>query len=313
MRIFITCLLAAWLFTARNAAHAQAMDAAPSLCAQCTFSLRGTSSGALPIEKQFDAGASLAYTSKNGDESVQTDAEALFGWRFAPENTSGMLGGSSVWDVAVGPYWQRRTGDIDPISDRGVTVGLGGHIIPGHTLAGVLNFDVGATASFGKTLVEGGGPFQDEFVHATSRRLAANVGAYYQPGILYFRVSAGPYSDHVSGAPVGPDGRESGWQAAAQFSVYPLGFLPERNRVGLLGVAPLLTLRAQKQFDSTATGNRQERDYRLYTVLLSIPFQLIDAEKGFIPTIDIRRTIGADLLAGRRRSNITSVVFSVKY
>jgi hypothetical protein len=121
--------------------------------------------------------------------------------------------------------------------------------------------------------------------------------------------------DEVSNSPVSKlNGRESGLQAAAQLSIYPMGMVSKKNTIGDLGVAPILTFKAQKQFDHSATENRVKSDYTLYSVLLSIPFTLNDPDQsGFVPSLDIKRSIGADVLTGRARSGITSISFSIKY
>jgi hypothetical protein len=288
---------------------------------QTTFSLRAADEPT-PDKKQWDQGAAIAYQATNGEATVQSDAAAKFGyvWLHAGTTVPGQKpfeAGSTAIELKAGPYWHKFTGGKVPVSDRGVSIGLSAHGIPGGAADGpVIDFDYGVNFTAGKTLKEGSDALKGQYFSVDSKRIVGSAALYYQPkGGFYFRLSGGPYMDDVSNSPTAKlNGRESGLQAAAQLSIYPLGMVSNKNTIGDLGVAPILTFKAQKQFDSSASENRLKRDYTLYSVALSFPFVLNNADQsGFVPSLDIKRSIGADLLTGRARNGVTSISLSIKY
>jgi hypothetical protein len=293
----------------------------PYALGQTTFSLRAADEPT-PDKKQWDQGAALAYQSTNGEATWQSDAAVKAGYIWLRPGTpepgqKPFEAGSTAFELKAGPYWHKFTGGKIPVSDRGIAVGLSAHVIPGGPAdTPVIDFDYGINFAAGKTLKEGSGDLKGQYFSVDSKRVVASAAVYYQPqGGFYFRLSGGPYTDEVSNSPTAKlNGRESGLQASAQLSIYPMGMVSKKNTIGDLGVAPILTFKAQKQFDNSATDNRIKSDYTLYSATLSFPFTLNDSDQsGFVPSIDIKRSIGADVLTGRQRSGVTSVSFSVKY
>ena len=100
----------------------------------------------------------------------------------------------------------------------------------------------------------------------------------------------------------------------AQVALAALGWSPTRFRIGELGLVPVIHLLAQYQHDISASGDRTEDDRKLYSAGLSVPLVAnSDTHKGFIPSLDIKRSVGADVLQGREKKGQTSVVLSIKY
>jgi hypothetical protein len=281
-----------------------------------TFSLRAAEE---PDAKEWAQGASLSYVAKDGKATWQTDAVVKVGWEWARSDavTPGqpLTFGVTTWGLELGPYLHRLDGSDAPVNDRGLSVRLSMFRVPaGPATGAVVSYAADVVGSGGTTLKERSGTPAGQFDNVDAKRVVATLSMYYQRADNWFlRLSGGGYSDHVSGSPgPGVNGRETGLHGSVQLSISPLGLLG--TRVGPYALVPLLTLKAQKQSDRSATDSRTRNNYELYTALLSLPLAFGDSKRsGFVPSLDISRSVGADLLAGRARSGITRVALALKY
>ncbi|MFJ1470089.1 hypothetical protein [Massilia orientalis] len=271
------------------------------------------------VDKQWQQGAHIAYQTTDGKSKWQTDAVLKL-----KKNKPYPLGatpdsGSVNLSYSAGAYLHKDTDDATPANDRGVSIGVSAHGIPGGPAGQpvLLDYDADLTAQLGKTLQSTDGAGAAPYFDANSRRIVLTGAAYMQPRDwnAFFRFALGAYSDMVSNSPTGTkNGRESGWLGSAQFSFYPLGFGGQDNVFLAMGLNPVLTLKATKEFDRSVSGNRIKSNYALYSAVLSFPFSASsNGGSKFVPSLDIKRSTGDDLLQGRSRKGQTSVQFSLKY
>lgn len=271
------------------------------------------------VDKQWQQGAHIAYQTTDGNSTWQTDAVLkLIKTRLYPLGTTPDAGNVNL-SYSAGAYLHKDTDDTTPANDRGVSIGVAAHGIPGGASgqAVILDYDADLTAQLGKTLQGADGASAAPYFDAHSRRIILTGAAYMQPRgwDAFFRLALGAYSDKVSNSPAGSkNGHESGWLGRVQFSIYPFGFGGKDKVFLSMGLNPVLTLKATKEFDRSASGNRSKSNYALYSAVLSFPFNA-SATGGskFVPSLDIKRSIGDDLLQGRSRQGKTSVQFSLKY
>lgn len=267
-------------------------------------------------KKQWEQGAGIAFNSVDGKETWQTDAVLKI--IASSLKQSDLIEVPSIKrNLSGGVFLHKMSGGDTPSNDRGVSLGADWHVIPGGSAAGgVVSYDIGVNGSMGKTLkfvTDASG--QSKF-DVDTKRLTAIGSMYYQPqdSSMYFRFAGGAYMDHASASPKkGVNGRESGLLASVQFSVYPFGMSAAENKLGPWVVAPLFTLKAQRQRDLSASGEREKAGYTLYSAVMSFPFTIAGVDPGYVPSFDIKRSVGADLLTGRTRSGQTSVLFTLKY
>lgn len=283
-----------------------------SVQAQTSVTLR---SGDEPSadNKKWERGAALAYASVDGKSTTDIDMLVKLQYELLQPLTSDPAAAGSIkWKAGLGPYLHKHRADEKPQNDRGAQASLTAHWKPGGDPSGpVVNIDMGISFSAGKKLTETTAG-SNQYLDVDTQRAQATLAGYVRPHeSMYFRTTVGAYDDRVTDSPkVALNGREAGWSAKLQWSFYPTGLLPLKLKDELT-VVPLLTLSAQKQWDSLATGSRREKNYKLYSIVLSFPFRTGDA--GLIPSFDIERSIGADLLQGRPSSGKTSALFTLKY
>ena len=159
----------------------------------------------------------------------------------------------------------------------------------------------------------------------------ATVGGYYQPAFSAGRVPPRPgssdrsaaiwffdgalsiYSDNSSGGSGKGVGRLSGGMISVAANVAPLGLDPAFNTVGNLGFVPTLRVGAQVQSDAGATGDREKDTRKLYSASLSLAFGNLGESKGVIPSINLSRTYGADVLTGRANSGKTELSLGLSF
>jgi hypothetical protein len=282
--------------------------------ASTSFSLRAAEE---PDAKDWTQGASLSYASKDGNATWQADVVAKVGRKWTQADSISadkpLSVGVTEWGAEVGPYVHRIDGGDAPVNDRGLSARLWLFRVPAGSADGpVWDYAADLVGSGGTTLKERGGEPKG-YVDVDSKRLVATGSLYYQPGANWFvRLSGGAYLDDVSGSPTALNGRESGLHGALQVTFFPLGLTG--TRAGPYELVPVLSLKAQKQMDRSATEARAKGHYELYSALLSLPLAFSDSKRsGLVPSLDISRSVGADLLTGRARSGLTRVALALKY
>jgi hypothetical protein len=289
---------------------------APAM-ADVDVTLRGAAEPA-PSKQPWTKGAGIAYTSIDGASTTDIDAVLALNYRFyQPLPLAGeddFKGGSIGWTASAGPYLHKHRESSKPTNDRGATISFGANWIPRHFASGsgaVVSISAGLTIEAGKTLSESG-TGTGHYVDVDKQRTILSGSVYYDPvRYAFLRLTLGGYTDKASDAPAPAlNGRESGTLAGLDLSIYPLGRAYRFPNVAN-GLIPLLTFSGLKQWDASASGQRQKRDYRLGSATLSFLFAPHDS--AFVPSLDISRSFGANLLEGRERSGKTSVRFSVKY
>jgi len=305
-----------------------AVQSALASDAGADFSLRAADEPA-PSARPWDKGASFSYQNTDGQASWLTDAvlKAAYSWdqKFtAKPGQPEFQAGSIRWNVNAGPYLHKLTASQKPQNDRGVSLSLGGHLVPGGSATGaVTDLDFGITVTNGRKLTQGSGTLSSSYFDVGSERQMLSVATYYQPEdsghsdlVYFFQLGAKGYSDNAYGSQNPQvNGRVNGAMGQVQFSLAPLGLDPKKHQLGALGFAPMISLNAQTQHDTSATGGRNAGNHRLYSATFSFPFVNNNDQEysGPVPSVDIKRSTGADLLEGRENKGVTSITLSVKY
>ena len=277
--------------------------------------------------KLWDQGATLSYQSVNGKSVGQADLILKMTRSVATKNApipgrDAEQAGSRTLQVQPAAYLHRTGSSTNPQNDRGGSLGVGWHFIPASTGTGaVVTYDAGATVSAGRTLKHGSGTAIGQYFDAQSGRLIGYGSLFYQPdrGELklgdwahYAVASLKVYLDRVSGAQnASANGTVSGTALSIQYSLAPFGLDPAQHKVAGYGFAPILSLSAQGQRDSSATGERLKGNRSLFAFGASFPFT--PTSGGVTPSIEIQRSVGADVLQGREERNETRIALGLKF
>jgi hypothetical protein len=309
------CLLA--LLAAHSKAHAQS-----------DFTLAKDDP---PIEQAWKKPATLAYT-KNGDGTSNATIDAVL--RYAPTfhdvPTAGNLGALHT-DYSAGVYVHRDTSILAPKNDRGFQMSLGERWVADLPNDGPnLMLSLNGTLKFGKSLQivtsEAGEKLQ---VDKTKERELIKIGAYshlpksglpekegspmtWSPDV-FLDGALGIYSDRSSGNSAG-NGRLSGTLIALTVGVAPFGLTPRSSGIEGLNFTPTVQLLAQTERDSHASGDRPKDRYTLYAATLTLAFAKQESgASAVVPSVNITRSTGADLLAGRAKSSKTEIALGLAF
>ena len=306
------------------------------------FSQISLSAGNEPTEKAWRKPATLAYV-RNGDGSSITAIDAYL--KYTVENTrlAKTISAPAVkenWSVAA--YLDKDTGGSTRKNDRGGVLGYTRMTDTNYAGEGpVMSLSWNARLSVGKSLqlIDDKAPVQ-QFVDKTKDRQLLTATAYFQPrktaeltgeenvalpsagrhSDMFLLMEAGLYSDHNSGGAANGGGRLSGGLASIEWNFLPLGMVASNNKIAGYGVAPVFTLAAQVQHDTSASGMRKKDTYKLYTAMLTLEFNTIFVDKDdksvigrLKPSLSVSRTVGADLLGGRPYEAKTEVAFGLTF
>jgi len=261
-----------------------------------------------PADKPWEDPATVSYV-RNGDGTSNTTIDAVV--KYTNHSEAGDLQVIKKTPV-LEAYIHKDTTSKSPSNDRGGSIGYEILIAPNLDPSGpVYNYGINAKASFGKSL-QGiqNSDGTTEYADKNKDRETLIASGYYQPtksGIphpraftLFFEGTTGLYSDHNSGGTDKGSGRLSGCMASIGANLAPFGLESSENKIGNIGVVPLLKFSAQIERDFSSSGSRQSDTYKLYTAALSLAFAKVDrAGTGAIPSLSLTRTIGDDLLVGR--------------
>ena len=321
-------ILATALTLAFGVAHAQDEPSG----SQFDWSLRSGEEPPLSA-RPWDRGAAIAYRNVNGRSTTQVDAVLQAEWLLAPTRLGPTPeSGAYQWTLSPGAYLHRNNASADRQDDRGVSFTAAVHIAPPRAsgAGAVFNIDSGLSVSRGRTLMPAEAAGARDYFDVDSQRGLLFGSFYLQPGkgefrpesngqvrpspVFYVRASANLYVDRASGSEDAlANGSLRGATFGAQLSIAPFGLDPALNPVGTLGFAPVITFAAQAQRDATASGQRQKDSRKLYSATLSIPFANNAGREGPVPSLDLQRSVGADLLQGRPYKRETRLTFSLKF
>src|SRR5258708_7828860 len=140
-----------------------------------------------PSNRPWEQGANVSYQDVNGVSMTQSDAvlKGIYSWSqtiAAPLGQPPDSGGSIKYNISPGVYSHKSTSSSKPQNDRGFSFGVGGHVVPGGSGSGaVVDYDLGATITSGRTLKQGTGSQQNNFFDVQSDRQIISAVIYYQP------------------------------------------------------------------------------------------------------------------------------------
>lgn len=287
-----------------------------------------------PDDKSWESPATIAYT-RDGNHQSNTAIDAYLSYKHAlPAQAT--RNGARADSVAVSGYVHRNNQGDARQNDRGLALSFKRFIVADNNNAGpVTSLAWNAKLSAGKTLLPtgstdaGGVPQYDD---VTKDRQQVFLSGYLQPALAgsahgggpravlgrtsvqHLGWNAGIYSDHNSGGSGLNKGRLSGANGAVEWSVMPLGLIAGDNRLGGYGVIPVLALKAQIQHDFSANGARTKDTYKLYSAALRFDFETLNTGGvHLIPSLVLKRSIGADLLAGRAYEGKTEIAFGLSF
>lgn len=293
-----------------------------------------------PLYQAWESPATLAYT-RNGDGTSNSLVDLYLQYTIAgparkkqaqnseaDATTRGTQVTQATWGVAA--YLHRDNAGAAPRNDRGLALTYGRDLVPDYANeGGVIGLHFNLRASFGKTLqgVKDDAGLET-FLERDNDRQIALFSGYFQPGTSgpargparrrpldsYFNWEAGLYSDHSSGGDGKANGRRSGSHVGVSWNFFPLGLVPTETIIRGYGVTPVITLSAQRQKDARGSGGRPKDTYKLYVATLTLEFNALAAGDTWLtPSLNLSRSVGADLLQGRAYEGKTEFSFGLKF
>jgi hypothetical protein len=282
-----------------------------------------------PTNPPWKQPATLSYV-RNGDGTTNATADAVL--RYKVTDTPPAESTAKTTTYSFGTYIHRDNDSTAPKNDRGLSASYGQFIVEDYNNAqGPRSFNWNAKLTFGKALQE----YVDDNKATvrsdkTKDRQLVQVSGYYQmptsgvpvaPGskdrpaaVIFFDGNLGAYSDHSSGGSGKGTGRLTGTLLSASANIAPFGIDPssEFNRYGGLGFVPTFRAAAQFEKDAAASGLRTKDTYKLYTLEMSLAFSKVSGND-IVPTLNLSRSVGADLLTGRARTSKTELSLGLTF
>lgn len=289
--------------------------------AHATLTLAGEDA---PTDPPWEKPATLDYVRSNGTASSTIDAQLDYKTDSLKRSSEGAVRSGFTF----GAYVHKDTAAESPKNDRGVSAGFSRFLVPDRgcpfdTLCDML---MSAKLKFGKSLQEvtdsaGVITHPDK----TKDRETVLLSGYFEPRFstpdkasprfpkLFFTADTGLYSDHASGSGKG-NGRLSGGLVDIGINLAPVGIDPESNTYGSLTMIPLVYATAKVEKDFADSGDRKQSTYRLYSVGVTLTFGKVnDDPNTIVPSLNIERSTGADLLTGRARAAKTEIAFGLSF
>lgn len=276
-----------------------------------------------PIDPPWAQPANFSLVREKG--TTTATADLVLRYRSEVQRTSNK-NYASQGSYGFGVYLHRDNTADARKNDRGVQASYSGLLVPDWNNAGpVVSLGYSLKASTGKGLVEvdqlAGTKVQ---VDKTKNRVVLALGGYLQPklsanpvvgqvpGIMFFDGGPSLYFDESRGNGVVGTGRISGASLKLAFNYAPLGMEPVA--VSGLAVVPTVRLAAQTQHDLNASGSRTKTTRNLYSLDLNLLFaQPDEAANKLIPSLQLSRSVGADILTGRARTAKTELSFGLTF
>jgi len=180
-------------------------------------------------------------------------------------------------------------------------------------------------ASTGKGLVEIVQPAGTKTqVEKTKNRFVLSLGGYLQPqksgtpevgkvsAIIFFDGGPSLYFDESRGNGLSGTGLVGGAALSLGFNYAPLGLEPVA--ISGLTMIPTMRLAAQTQHDFSASGSRVKSSRNLYRLEINLLFAQPDGTTNkLVPSLQLSRSVGADLLTGRAQTAKTELTFGLTF
>jgi hypothetical protein len=305
-------------------------------CAALAYSLAAPTFAAVilaaddaPADPPWNNPATLSYV-RNGDGTTNATIDAVF--RYKNSDVTSTSSAATKSNYSAGVYVHRDNDSSAPKNDRGVQVSYGQFIVrDADNSKGVSSLNWLAKLALGNSLQA----YKDTnnivvYSDRTKDRQLVQLAGYYQPAlsgvpprpgsddrpplVMFFDGNIGAYSDHSSGGSGKGTGRLTGAMMGLSANIAPLGLDPAFNKLANLGFVPTLRVAAQVQRDASACGDRLKGTYKLYTASLSFAFaKLNSGGGGMVPSFNLSRTVGADLLMGRAETSRTEISLGLAF
>jgi hypothetical protein len=279
-----------------------------------------------PADPPWQNPASVAYT-RNGDGTAVSTANAVLKYSYIMAMPAS--GGAMQDRFGLSTFIHRDTTAASPTNDRGIALSFSRAYVPDtRNSEGVFSLGVNAKVSFGKALQEDKDASGKTIYPDRNKDRQILVGTTYykfplagdpisnpRPFISFLTGTVGFYSDHSSGGNGKRTGRVTGSSVASSWNAAPFGIDPEANKIGGFGFVPTIQLAAQLQQDSRASQTRVKDNYKLYSATLALQFAKLDKSNvnGLVPSLNLTRSVGADLLIGRPYQTKTELSLGLSF
>lgn len=276
-----------------------------------------------PVNTPWKEPANLAVTREGGSNTATADLVLAYQSEVQVSRNAKFARNGSY---SAGLYLHRDSTSSAPKNDRGLSLGYAGLLVPDFGNAGpVGSLGYSVKVSAGNSLVEvEAAAGVKSWVDKTKTRLVLALGGYVQPAIggnpqkgvvpsiLYFDGGPALYVDQSRGNGVKGTGRLTGAQFKLGANYAPLGLEP--TLVAGLVMVPTIRLAAQAQRDFSATESRTQQTRKLYSLELNLLLARPDDEDGkFVPSLQLARSVGADLLTGRSEAAKTELLLGLTF
>jgi hypothetical protein len=283
-----------------------------------------------PTDPLWKKPATVSYT-RNGDGTSTAAIDGVLRYKGVLDAVATSSGARQT-NYNAGIYVHRNSSSSAPKNDRGVSLALGEAFVPDlPNDKGLLSFNLQGKLTYGNSLQESkDAACTKAYNDKTKDRAVVKLASYYQPaksGVpprpgtddrptldMYFDGVIGLYSDNSRGGDGKGNGRVSGTMVAISANFAPFGLDPSFSKFGTLGFVPTFQVSAQRQRDSSAGGERIKQSRTLYSAGVSLSFSKLDEKtQTVVPSLNLARSVGADLLAGRADTAKTELTFGLSF
>jgi hypothetical protein len=284
-----------------------------------------------PGVKPWESPATISWV-HNGDGSSNGTIDAVL--KYTKKMNQSTESEETVNAVqqrySFGAYIHYDSSNSDPRNDRGVMFGYGGtfwsDILNGESNNSI---DWAANISLGKTLqtvtdstgetsnVDKNKDRETLFIYGFHMfPVAGSPNSNPKPFITFLTGRTGFYSDHSSGGNGAGSGRLSGVLGDFGINIAPFGLNIDAIKYRNIGIVPTILLAAQIEHDLANSGLRTKGTYRLYTAALALNFGTLKQngeQKQIIPSFNLSRTVGTDILTGRSYQAKTEISLGLTF
>jgi len=276
-----------------------------------------------PVDPPWTQPANFSWVREKG--STTATADLVLRYRSEVQRSANE-GFASQGSYGFGVYLHRDNAAGAVKNDRGLQASYSGLLVPDWGNAGpVGSLGYSLKASTGKGLVDVDQPSGSKIqVDKTKNRIVFSLGGFLQPkmsgapmvgrvpAVLFLDGGPSLYFDESRGQGVMGTGHVTGASFKLAVNYAPLGLEPKA--VGGLALVPTMRLAAQTQRDLDAAGSRMKKTRNLYSLELNLLFAQPDtATNKLIPSLQLSRSVGADLLTGRADTAKTELSFGLTF